>query len=72
MLILDQHNVNLKRLINIQKCHSCTELDHCALYGAEEIHDFMDTLQAKKGTRESPVPILPMKQTNKHTSEKFV
>ena len=32
MLNLDQQNVNLKRFINIQKCHSFTELDHCAVY----------------------------------------
>ena len=31
MLILDQQNLDLKRLINIQKCPSSTKLDHCAL-----------------------------------------
>ena len=31
MLILDQQNLDLKRLMNIQKCHSTTKVDHCAM-----------------------------------------
>ena len=31
MLILDQQNLDLKRLINIQKCHSSSKFDHCAI-----------------------------------------
>ena len=33
MLILDQQNLDLKRLINIQKCHSSSKFDHCAVGG---------------------------------------
>ena len=36
MLILDQKNLNLKRLINIQKCHSSTKFDHCAIKGRQK------------------------------------
>ena len=31
MLILDQKNLDLKRLINIQKCRSSTKVDHCGM-----------------------------------------
>ena len=42
MLILDQQNVNLKRLINIQKCHSFTELDHCGVEPYEDCKYIID------------------------------
>ena len=29
MLIFDQENLDLKRLINIQKCRSSTKVNHC-------------------------------------------
>ena len=35
MLILDQQNLDLKRLMNIQKCHSTTKVDHCAIGGGK-------------------------------------
>ena len=31
MLILDHQNLDLKRLVNIQKCRSSTKVDHCGL-----------------------------------------
>ena len=49
MLILDQQNLDLKRLINIQKCRSSTKVDHCALVAVLKLisphlnlHDFSE------------------------------
>ena len=49
MLILDQQNLDLKRLINIQKCHSSSKFDHCALraLGSEYLRSFLYKYESK-------------------------
>ena len=48
MLISRPSNSGLKRLINIQKCHSSTKLDHCALRCCVVLSQY-------------PIPVLLMK-----------
>ena len=45
MLILDQKNLNSKRLINIQKCHSSTKFYHCGLWEKRVWADYQQHLR---------------------------